>query len=420
MRVLLLSASDIRGGAAKVAHILATGLAARGVDVELHATHCVSGSPFVRPVEEAARRRSDFTAKLAHRFGMDGLRLDSAFPFSMGAEFFRRFDVIHMHDPPAGFNFSSLPWLAGLRPLVWTLHCMQPFTGGCLYSYDCGRFTAYCGRCPQFGRWPLHWMRRDGSRGVNLLKRAVFSLTDFVPVGVSNYILREAQRGMLARHAGVVVPNPVDLNALRPADKRAAKAALGIPPDRFTILFAVAGNLQDTRKGLDTILEALPRLRAQRPFLIPTGVTEPDEAFVVAMRGFDGLAPRHLQGDAELAAHYQAADVVWHPTRADTSTMVGLEAMACGTPVIAAAVGGVSEIVRDGVNGVLVPPSSPRSLAEATQRLISDHSSLRELGAEGRRWVAARHGISPFINRHIRLYERLSTNGTGNKIPPAI
>lgn len=409
MRVLLVSAADLRGGAAKVAHTLAAGLNERGVAAELHARHCASGSPFVRPIPAGGGgpgKRA--AARLLHRFGTNALNLHCAFPFSLGRRFVESFDIVHLHDPPDNFNFAALPWLARLRPVVWTLHCMLPFTGGCLYSYDCGRFAAACGRCPQFGRWPMDWMHRDGSRAVNLCKRALFSLADIVPVGVSEWILRESQRGMLGRHAGAVIHNPVDLEILRPRDRAEAKAALGIPPDRFTVMFAVAGNLKDRRKGLDTILAALPLLRDARPFLLPTGVTEPDEAFHEAMRAFDGLPPRHLRGDAELAAYYQAADVVWHPTRADTSSLVSLEAMACATPVIAAAVGGVPEIVRGGVTGLLIPPDAPHELAAATRTLMEAPDLRRTLGRAGRERVEARHSPDRFIDNHIRLYSRLA------------
>lgn len=410
MRVLILSGADIRGGAARVAHDLAEGLIARGHHAELHASTCTSGKPFVRELPPARRLPTGIPTKVFHRLGVNTLNLDSTFPFSLGRPYFADADIIHLHDLPGDFNLAALPWLSRIRPVVWTLHTLSPFTGNCLYPYTCIRFKDTCGRCPQFGQWPLDWLHRDGSRAVNLIRRVIYGASDFVPVGVSAYVAGEARKGMMRHQPVRTILNSVDTALYQPADKREAKRALGIDPDRFTIFFAVAGNLKDRRKGLDTILEALPLIAGERPFLLPTAVTDPAKEFKEVLADFDGFSPRHLSGAAALRSYYQAADVVWHPTLADTSSIVSLEAMACGTPVIASAVGGVPEIVREGVNGCLIPARDAPALARATLRLMGDPALRQRLARGARETVEAGFSQARFIEDHLRLYESILAN----------
>ena len=88
---------------------------------------------------------------------------------------------------------------------------------------------------------------------------------------------------------------------------------------------------------------------------------------------------------------YAAADLVVAPTAGDRacSSLAAAEALATGRPVVASAVGGISELVHDGETGALVPPGNPLALAESVLRLAADAECRRALGARGRRWIEA-------------------------------
>ena len=101
--------------------------------------------------------------------------------------------------------------------------------------------------------------------------------------------------------------------------------------------------------------------------VLPMAETVADKQVFVIKAGSNRLPPRNLSTNEELRLYYNAADVVWHRPRADTSSMVRLEA-----PVIAAAVGGVTEIVQHGVNGMLIPSNHAKSLATATMDFFED------------------------------------------------
>ncbi len=419
LRVLILSASDAKGGAARVARQTAEGLLAGGHSVELHASSVAQPAPFVHPLPPvwpvvdpmSGRNRPDgdstargrvgallqrwqrrFWPGLWQRFlkmaGWETLNLDSPFPRSLGKALLGRFDVIHLHDLPSGFNLAHLPWLTRQVPTVWTIHSMAPLTGGCLYAYGCPRWRATCHHCPQWGQWPLHYLRRDASREVQWLRRWFYRRSPALfPVGVSPWIaqcIRESVLGQAKPQRVRVIENVVDAAQFFPEDRLACRAALGIPEGAFAILFSVAGDVRDRRKGLDIIEAALQHWLSSEDgaaanhglFLLPTGINRSPQLSEI-FQGVPGRAPAHLESHAELRAYYSAADVVWHPTRADTSSMVALEAFACGTPVIAAAVGGVPSVVQHEVNGLLIPPEDPTALLTATRRLMTE-PTLRE------------------------------------------
>ena len=168
-------------------------------------------------------------------------------------------------------------------------------------------------------------------------------------------------------------------------------------------MFAVSGNLLDKRKGTDLTVAAARALRDTGIFLLPTGITEIGAELASAFDGLDGLPSAHLTTPESLRDYYAAADVVWHPSRADTSSMISLEAFGCGTPVIAADVGGVGEIIEHERSGLLIPPNDAGALKNATRRLMGDRALLDGL-REGARARAGAFSPKRYIEGYMAVY----------------
>jgi D-inositol-3-phosphate glycosyltransferase len=207
----------------------------------------------------------------------------------------------------------------------------------------------------------------------------------------------------LVRHYGadpartLVVPPGVDLDKFAPGDRAKARRAVGAGPDDVVLLFV--GRIQPL-KAPDVLLGAAAQLIADDPSL-----RDRLRVHVVGAPSGSGLdAPRQLEelagalGIAELvrffppqppellAEHYRAADVAVVPSHNESFGLVALEAQACGTPVVAAAVGGLPTAVQDGVSGVLVAGHDPRDYAQAVREVLG----RRELLSVGARRHAAR------------------------------
>jgi D-inositol-3-phosphate glycosyltransferase len=195
----------------------------------------------------------------------------------------------------------------------------------------------------------------------------------------------------------LVVPPGVDLDRFAPGDRSAARRTLGVPDDALVLLFV--GRIQPL-KAPDVLLHAAARLLADDPSLRPrlavhvvgapsgSGLDAPEQLhkLAAALGIADVVHFFPPQPPDRLADHYRAADVTVVPSHNESFGLVALEAQACGTPVVAAAVGGLRTAVRDGVSGLLVPGHRPGDYAAA----VRDAVARRELLAAGARRHAAR------------------------------
>jgi D-inositol-3-phosphate glycosyltransferase len=209
------------------------------------------------------------------------------------------------------------------------------------------------------------------------------------------------ERAHLVNHYGAdasriaVIPCGVDTELFAPGDQEAARSALGLD-DRPRLLYV--GRLAPI-KGLETLLDGMARLRAAgSPAQLCIVGGDADEP----LNGHEGELRARLsrlrlggtvtfigaQPQERLRTWYVAADATVLPSYYESFGMVALEAMACGSPVIASRVGGLQMTVRDRVTGVLVPDHDPVALADALGRVLGDADLRWRLGREGVRWAA--------------------------------
>lgn len=214
----------------------------------------------------------------------------------------------------------------------------------------------------------------------------------------------------------VAVVNPgVDLDVFAPGDRLLERKRLGLPPD--AIVLAFVGRIQPL-KAPDVLVRAAAELVGRDPSLRPrlvvavvggpsgSGTAEPDALVRLAKTlGVDDLVrfePPVRQH--ELASWYRAADLVAVPSYNESFGLVALEAQACGTPVVAAATGGLLTAVADGVSGVLVDSHAPEEWARVLRALVCDPLRLRAYGAAGVRH-AQRFGWSATAERTLDVYQ---------------
>lgn len=223
--------------------------------------------------------------------------------------------------------------------------------------------------------------------------------------------------GLYAADPGrVCTINPgVDLAVFRPGSRQRARQRLGLPSDGVVVLFA--GRIQPL-KAPDMVLHAAAHLLRADPSLARrltlvfvgglsgTGRADPDGLAVMAARlGIDGIV--RLEPPApqpELAEWFRAATLVVLPSHSESFGFVAIEAQACGTPVVAASVGGLQTVVRDQVSGILVDSRDPASYAQAMHELITSPGTWARM-ARAAAEHAAGFGWSATVDRMQHMYE---------------
>jgi len=319
-------------------------------------------------------------------------------------------DVIQLHWVSGfvdyqGF-FSALP--KG-KPLVWTMHGMEAFTGGCYYDSDCGKFTGQCGACPQLGSTS----ETDLTRQIWLRKRKIFGMVateQLHIVSPSRWLRDEVKRSSLfSRFPCSVIPNGLDTQVFSPKDPRVAREKFGIPLNARAILF-LADGVHIPRKGFHLLVEALAGAEPDsNTFLVSVGPGFPPD--------LGHIPHRHIQtiSDDELLSHiYSAADVFVVPSLQENLPNTALEAIACGTPVVGFAVGGIPDIVRPGVTGLLAKPADAADLRRAVIEVLG-HSNRAEMAKNCRRIATEEYGVETQVRRHMEVYEGLLENRRGRK-----
>ncbi len=211
-----------------------------------------------------------------------------------------------------------------------------------------------------------------------------------------------------------VVYNGVDTSTYQPDPATGIIESLGIALDRPYVVFLGRVTRQ---KGLSVLLQAAAAFRPEAQLVLLAGPAETPElgaeidALMATLRDDrSGVfwVPEMLPRASVIQVLSHAAAFVC-PSVYEPLGIVNLEAMACATPVVASAVGGIPEVVDDGVTGFLVPPSEPKALADAVNRLLDDPGLAAEMGRAGRRRAAAEFSWQAIARQTVALYESVIT-----------
>ncbi len=321
-------------------------------------------------------------------------------------------DVIHLHWINFGFlSLDSLKSLFALgKPVVWTLHDQWAFTGGCHYTRGCEQFVTHCGQCPYLRKPGPH----DLAWRVFARKQAVLAGVNLHLTPPSQWLAHEAQRSALLGHVPLtVIPYAIDQTVFRPINRAEAAAQFDLRLSegetlvRPRLLFGSA-TVTDPRKGFAYFAEALTLLHQQYPALAPE--------IIVFGKGrsylFDALPYpiRHLgllTSEAAIVAAYNLADALIVPSLEDNLPNTVIEALACGTPVLGFATGGIPEMIDHQENGFLAAVGSAQELANGLHWLLTDPDPAQRRQA-ARQSAEARFSEPVVAGKFQELYNLMS------------
>lgn len=284
----------------------------------------------------------------------------------------RRAELIHLHWVSYGLIDVERFFKACDRPVVWTMHDMNPFTGGCHHADDSRGYQKACQNCTQLADPArAHGWWQAKARGF-----AAFPKGMLAAVAPSQWLADQAMASTLLHDRPVqVIPNGFDTHIFHPVDRMEARRLLGLPSDTRIVLFN-AFDVGGLRKGMPLLIPALQTL-ADRPVLLCLGARPPGLELENAR--FSG----YVTDQDRVALHYSAADLFVLPSQAENLPNTISESLLCGTPVVAFHVGGIPEQV-DATNGIVVRERSVAALAEAISVALAREWDSEAIAARAR------------------------------------
>ena len=256
-------------------------------------------------------------------------------------------EIVHCHNLHGNyFDLRMLPWLSQQVPVVLTLHDAWLLSGHCAHSFECERWKVGCGRCPDLTIYPS--IRRDATAENWQRKQAISLKGRFFVTTPSRWLMRKVKESVLvpAIVETRVIPYGVDLSVFHPGDQQAVRATLEIPQGAKVLLFAANSIRQNIWKDYDmlrsVVIQLARRLHNLRLLFVALGEDARGERIDHAEIRF---IPYQVTPEA-VTRYYQAADIYVHAAKVDTFPNTILEALACGIPVVATAVGGIPEQVK--------------------------------------------------------------------------
>ncbi|MEQ9109289.1 MAG: glycosyltransferase family 4 protein [Rhodospirillaceae bacterium] len=416
MRIVLINTNDHHGGAARAAYRLHKGLREIGEDSTYFVKQKTIDDPSIQqfipdPSPQQVSHRKNARAKLDAAYNLykdtrsPDIELFSQEQVDGDEDFFIQrpsADIINLHWVARFVDYHKFFTATRTKcPVVWTLHDMNTFTGGCHYDQGCEKYTDVCGVCPLLGSNEEH----DLARQVFDAKKRIF---DSWPremlhiVAPSIWLTNQAKKStLLSKFDSTTIPNGIETDIFRPLGKSESRAALNLPQDAKIVLF-VSNHIGLARKGFRELVHALSLVPDNKDLMLlgvgDSHVLDIDAPFRIGQIDF-------LNNDHTTALLYSAADLTALPSKQDNLPNIILESMSCGTPIVGFDAGGIPDIIRHKENGFLGRAGSVGALASAISEALSDLEALSQCGERARSLMQKEYSLSTQGVAYKKLYE---------------
>ena len=280
-------------------------------------------------------------------------------------DFLELFDIINIHWVANYISSETIALLSHLgKPIVWTFHDMNPLTGGCHYFHGCQNWQAECEDCPQLID------DLDGLPGKVLkAKKKYFNFKNITVVALSNHSKKIIKKSIFRDCRIEVIPNSLEIGTFKPTGTNEARLQLNVPTDKKVICYLPSSFSKV--KGVNEatkVFELLKGRAAAGEYHLILGGSGSNQFFE---NNFSVTRLGHIDNNERLAMAYSAADVTIVPSLEETFSNTTAESLACGTPVVGFKVGGIPDMITDGVNGFTVELRDCEALADCLEKLLA-------------------------------------------------
>ena len=310
-------------------------------------------------------------------------------------------DIVHCHNLHGKyFDLRALPWISHQVPVILNLRDAWLLSGHCAHSLGCERWKTGCGQCPDLSIHPV--IPRDATAYNWQRKRNIYRRSRLYITTPSQWLMKKVQASMLCGVQYRVIPNAIDLRVFRPGSQAEARRTLNLP-DNAKIVLLIAHNVFKDYDTMEAALSQLDKSDNTELMFICLGKSSADKVVGqgrMVYRGFERTQER-------MAQYYRASDVFIHAAKDEAFGKTVTEAMACGVPIVATAVGGITEQIANGKTGFLVPPGDSQSMSAAVKRLLTDPDLRSSMGEAGVADAGRRFGLERQVDAFLAWYQEI-------------
>lgn len=312
--------------------------------------------------------------------------------------------ILHLHNTHGYYlSFLALKHIAVNKKIVWTLHDEYLITGHCSFTIRCERWKQGCGTCPDLKIYPP--LELDTTIENQLEKKNFLKQIQPCIVTPSEWLAKRVEFTYPFLKKLHVIYNGVDVNIFKPTKNVAElKIKHNIPPQKFIVLFVAELSVANPFKGGDILIEIIQSLTHRTDILFLTiGGNTSDYSNVVSLP--------YIADEQIISELYSLSDIMLYPTKADNLPLVVLESMACGTPVIASDIGGISEIIDDKNNGYLISNNCKTEFINSlfTFYAMSDNEKNR-VSTSAIEKIHQKFSLERMLSSYRTLYKELGLN----------
>lgn len=380
MKILIVNTYDI-GGAANACLRLHEGLLNKGIESNVllrdQNKNIVNTNKFI-PIKKRISKFQKVWLKLKRIIKYKPSKNDTfiknrstsleqfSFPTSnydiTKSNLYKEADIINLHWVAHFLDYKTF-FKKNTKPVVWTLHDMNPFTGGEHYEEI---YLGIGGDGKPQQRIKTVQEKLISEINLNYKKRIIMGFENLTIVTPSKWLVGEAMNSEIFKSKRIVhIPYGINKHIYRPRGKNYSRDVLKIPKDKKVILF-VADYITNNRKGFIYLKNAFKQLNMDEVVLCAVG--NKNEVFISNNRVIElGV----INDEKLLSMAYSAADVFVIPSLMDNLPNTVLESLMCGTPVIGFPVGGIPDMIKDGVNGLLTKEISVSSLLDTLKQFLN-------------------------------------------------
>jgi glycosyltransferase involved in cell wall biosynthesis len=303
--------------------------------------------------------------------------------------------VNHFHWTPGVVECDSI---FQSSPLVWTLHDMWPFTGGCHHSMSCEGFIEFCNGCPQVRKPFINQVSASSAKKQSFIN----SINSFAAVAPSDWMAKTASRSQVLRDKRIeTIYNPVEDVFFESHKGEMSRERLGIPRESF-LIGTSAANLRDPIKGFSKLLQLLTSVAARNPDKKFALLCVGEGSSSKSRNNLQVIHTGFLSNRTEVASAMAILDLFVSMSTADTAPIAIAEALASGVPIACSNTGGMTECTDSGRNGVLLDDLS--DFENFINALSADKTLRRSYAESARRFAHSRYSASVVLKRYTDLY----------------